>query len=296
MYDVIIIGAGHNGLVCASYLARAGKTVLVLERREVIGGACVTEEVFPGCKVSRASYVNSLFRPSIIRDLHLKDYGLVFLTREPASFSPFPNGSYLLLGSDPVQNQREIAKFSGKDAEQYPAYERRLDRLAEFIEPLWDHKPPSPLSSRPGDLWNLGALGLKVRKSGGEFTKNLVDIFSMSAAHFLNRWFESEELKSQLVTDGVIGAMAGPYSPGTAYVLLHHVMGETDGKRGIWCYVRGGMGALCDAIARASGDLGVEIRTASPVRTIAVNGTARGVVLASGEAIEARAVVSSADP
>ena len=295
-YDAIIIGAGHNGLVCAAYLAKAGKKVLVLERRHVIGGSCVTEEVFPGCKVSRAAYVNSLFRPDIIHDLRLQEYGLKFLPRQPASFSPFPNGSYLMLGSDDEENQKEITKFSERDAKRYGEYEKSLDQIVDFIEPLWDQKPPSPISRNLGDMWNLGSLGLKLRRYGGDFLKTLLDIFSMSAAEFLDRWFESEELKSQLVTDGVIGAMAGPYSPGTAYVLLHHVMGEVDGKRGMWCYLQGGMGALSEAIAGVCRDLGVQILTESAVSTISVNGKTQGVVLADGRTIDGNVVVSSADP
>ena len=295
-YEVIIIGAGHNGLVCAAYLAKSGKNVLVLERRDIIGGSCVTEEVFPGCKVSRASYVNSLFRPEIIRDLKLKGYGLKFIPRKPASFSPFPDDTYLILGNGVEEDQKEISKFSQNDAKQYLEYEAFLDRIVEFIEPLWSQKPPSPTSRKISDLWNLGSLGFKMRKAGDDLLKDMVDVFSLSAADFLDRWFESQELKSTLVTDGVIGAMAGPYSPGTAYVLLHHVFGETDGMRGVWAYVRGGIVVLSNAIADACRDLGVEIRTKTPVSNIAVNGKAVGVILENGDIIDADAVISSADP
>ncbi|MFQ6616561.1 MAG: phytoene desaturase family protein [Fidelibacterota bacterium] len=295
-YDAIIIGAGHNGLVCAAYLARAGKKVVVLERRHLIGGSAVTEEVFPGCKVSRMSYVNSLFRSQIIRDLDLKSYGLQLLAREPSSFSPFPDGTYLMMGSDEKQNQKEISKFSPRDAERFPAYERTLDRISRWAETLWDRIPPDPLSNKIGDLWSAGTFALKLRKLDSGFLKDMADMLSMSAAGFLDRWFESEPLKATLATDGVIGAMAGPYSPGTAYVLLHHAMGETDGKRGVWCYIRGGMGALSQSVARACVDLGVDIRTESPVERIAVNRKALGAVLASGDTIEARVVVSSVDP
>ena len=296
-YDSIIIGGGHNGLVCAAYLAKAGKKVVVLERRDILGGSAVTEEVFSGCKISRASYVNSLFRPEIISELGLKQYGLEFLPRRPSSFSPFPDDRYMILGSDMQENQKEISKFSAKDAEAYPRYEEMLDRIVDFVEPTWKQKPPSPLSNKPGDLLRLGGLGLHAKRKGPDFMKNMVDTFSLSSADLLNQWFESEALKSTLATDGVIGAMAGPYSPGTAYVLLHHVMGETDGKRGVWAYVRGGMGALSEAIAKSCRDLGVEIRTDAAVREISVsNGIAKGVVLSSGESIEARCVASSADP
>tara|TARA_B100000315_G_scaffold136882_1_gene126143 strand:- start:10023 stop:11597 length:1575 start_codon:yes stop_codon:yes gene_type:complete len=295
-YDTIIIGAGHNGLVCAGYLAKSGKKVLVVERRDVIGGACVTEEIFPGCKVSRASYVNSLFRPEIIRDLSLKSHGLKFLTRQPSSFTPFPNGKYLFLGSDMNENQKEISKFSKKDAEALPEYEKYLDKIVHFVEPLWKKPPPSPVSNSLSDLWQLGSIGLNTRRAGNNLIKSMADMFSLSAGELLNRWFESEELKATLVTDGVIGAMAGPFSPGTAYVLLHHVFGETDGNRGVWAYVKGGMGALSDAIGHACSNLGVEIRLEAPVKEINVNGTAKGVTLKNGEFIDAKTVISSVDP
>ncbi|MCH7903551.1 MAG: NAD(P)/FAD-dependent oxidoreductase [Armatimonadetes bacterium] len=295
-YDAIIIGAGHNGLVCAAYLAKAGKKVIVLERRDIVGGAAVTEEIFPGYKCSRASYVNSLFRPKIIRDLELKSFGLEFIPRQPASFSPFPDGSHLMLGADMQENQKEIAKFSTKDAEAYPKYEAMLDRIVSFVEPTWDQPPPSAMSGKPGDVLSLAKMGMKAKKLGPGFLQDTADVFTLSAADFLDRWFESEALKSTLVTDGVIGAMAGPYSPGTAYVLLHHVMGETDGVRGVWAYVRGGMGGLSDSIAAACRSLGVEIKTGSPVaRIITENGAAVGVVLDSGEDYRARCVVSTVD-
>ncbi|MFQ6675858.1 MAG: phytoene desaturase family protein [Fidelibacterota bacterium] len=295
-YDAAVIGAGHNGLVCAAYLARAGKRVAVFERRHLVGGSAVTEEVFPGCRVSRLAYVNSLFRMEIVRDLNLKSYGLEFLPREPSSFSPFPDDTYLMLGSNLEQNQKEISKFSPRDAERLPAYEEALDTISQWVETLWDRIPPDPLSNRLRDLWTLGNIARKLRKSGPLFLRRLTDLFSLSAADFLDRWFESGPLKATLATDGVIGAMAGPFTPGTAYVLLHHVMGETDGKRGLWCYIRGGMGALSQSIAMACDDLGVDIRTETPVERIAFEGEARGVILTTGETVNARVVVSSADP
>jgi phytoene dehydrogenase-like protein len=296
LYDAIIIGAGHNGLVCAAYLANAGKKVLVLERRHLLGGAAVTEEIFPGFKFSRASYVNSLFRPEIISDLKLKSFGLEFIPRQPASFSPFPDGSYLMLGSDLVENQKEIAKFSEKDAEAFPKYEAMLERIVQFVEPTWASPPPDPLNGSLADMITMGKMGLEAKKLGPAFLQDAADIFTLSAADLLDRWFESEELKSTLVTDGVIGAMAGPYSPGTAYVLLHHVLGETDGARGVWAYVRGGMGGLSNAIAASCESLGVEIKTdASVAQILTAHGEATGVVLENGDEFKAKCVVTTVD-
>ncbi len=250
-YDAIIIGAGHNGLVTACYLAREGYSVLILERRYIVGGACVTEEVFPGFKVSTAAYVNSLFRKEIVADLRLRDFGFEVLERNPSSFSPFPDGRYLLLGPEADLNHREISKFSPKDATHYPRYEAMLERVAAVIEPTLAMSPPNP--QRPGltDLWKLFQLGRAIRNMGPAMSE-AVEILTGPARPILDRWFESEELKATLATDAVIGAMAAPSMPGTAYVLFHHVMGETNGKRGVWGYVRGGMGGLTQALAKAA--------------------------------------------
>ena len=295
-YDSIIIGAGHNGLVTAAYLARAGKRVLVLERREMVGGACVTEEVFPGYKVSTAAYVNSLLRPEIIRDLDLRRHGFELLPRNPSSFTPFPDGRYLMLGPDPAFNQREIAKFSTRDAEAFPRYEAMLERVADFIEPTLMQTPPDPWSKRPGDLLRLAKLGLAFRKLGPEDGARAIEILTGDARSVLERWFESEELRAPLATDAVIGAAASPSTPGTAYVLFHHVMGECNGARGVWGYVRGGMGGISDAIAAAARERGVEIRTSAPVARILTRGrTAYGVALADGTEFHARQIASNAD-
>ncbi|HEV3117014.1 MAG TPA: NAD(P)/FAD-dependent oxidoreductase [Gemmataceae bacterium] len=294
-YDAIIIGAGHNGLVTACYLARAKWKVLVLERRYIVGGACVTEEVFPGFKVSTAAYVNSLFRKEIIRDLRLDDYGLAILERNPSSFTPFPDRRYLLLGPDAALNHREISKFSSHDAEAYPRYEAMLERVAGVIEPTLDTTPPNLV--RPGikDLWKLFQLGRSFRKLGPAMSE-AVEILTGPARPILDRWFESEQLKGTLATDAIIGAMASPSMPGTAYVLFHHVMGETNGKRGVWGYVRGGMGGLTQALAAAARDLGVDIRCEAEVARILVNdGKAAGVALASGDEFSAPVVASNAD-
>jgi phytoene dehydrogenase-like protein len=300
-YDAIIIGAGHNGLVTACYLARAGWKVLVLERRYLVGGACVTEDsekVFgiPGFKVSTASYVNSLFRKEIIRDLRLKDYGLAILERNPSSFTPFPDGRSLLLGPDAALTRREIAKFSPRDAEAYPKYEAMLERVAEVIEPTLAMTPPNVLWPGLSDAWKLLKLGWSFRRLGPSGMSEAIEILTGPARPILDRWFESEQLKGTLATDAIIGAMAAPSMPGTAYVLFHHVMGETNGKRGVWGYVRGGMGGLTQALAAAARDLGVEVRCEAEVGRIdTVNGVVHGVVLANGDEISARVVASNAD-
>src|SRR5262245_2857459 len=295
MYDIVIIGAGHNGLTTAAYLAKAGRKVLVLERREVLGGACVTEEVWPGCKVSTAAYVNSLLRPEVIRELDLKKHGFEMLPRSPSSFTPFPDNRYLLMGPDAALNHREISKFSAKDAEALPKYEQMLLRVADFLEPLLNETPPNPFSLRPSHLYRLAKIGWRFRKLGNDAAE-AIEILTGAARPILDRWFESEQLKVTLATDAVIGAFAAPSMPGTAYVLFHHVMGECDGVRGVWGYVRGGMGGLSNAIASAAKSNGAEIRTSSAVGRILVkDGLAGGVALADGSEVYASRVVSCLD-
>jgi len=294
-YDLIVIGGGHNGLVTAAYLARAGAKVLVLERREVLGGACVTEEVWPGYKVSTAAYVNSLLRPEIIRDLELKRHGFQMLPRNPSSFTPFPDGRSLLLGPDKALTHREVSKFSAKDADTLPKYEAMLERVADFLEPTLVQTPPNPWSLRPANLVQLAKMGLAFLKLGHDGQK-AVEILTGAATPILDRWFESEQLKVTLATDAIIGAMASPSMPGTAYVLFHHVMGECDGVRGVWGYVRGGMGGISNAIAAAAREKGAEIRTSAEVTRILVkDGTATGVVLVDGTDIRGKRVASCAD-
>jgi phytoene dehydrogenase-like protein len=294
-YDAIVVGAGHNGLVTACYLARAGWRVLVLERRDVVGGACVTEEVFPGFKVSTAAYVSSLFRQEIVRELGLAAHGFEILPRNPSSFTPFPDGRSLLMGSDPEPTRHEIAKFSPRDAERYPEYEAMLGRVAAVIEPTLTMAPPDLLRPGLGDVRKL--LGLARAFRGlGPAAGEAVEILTGAARPILDRWFESEELKATLATDAIIGAMASPSMPGTAYVLFHHVMGETDGKRGVWGYVRGGMGALTQALAAAARERGAEIRCGAEVGRILVrDGAVAGVALATGDELAAPVVASNAD-
>jgi len=296
-YDAIIIGGGHNGLVTACYLARAKLKVLVLERRYLVGGACVTEEnIFPGYKVSTCAYVNSLFSPQIIKDLRMANYGFELLERNPSSFSPFLDNRYLFMGPDAKMNLEQIAKFSKKDAEAYPKYEKMLERVASVVEPTLNMTPPNILNPGIGGAWSMLQLGNSFRKLGLELGEAM-EVLTGPARTILDRWFESEELKATLATDAIIGAFASPSMPGTAYVLFHHVMGETNGKKGVWAYVRGGMGGISNAIAGAAKDLGVEIRLNSEVAKIKVkNGAVEGVVLATGEEFDAPKIGSGVDP
>jgi phytoene dehydrogenase-like protein len=293
---VAVIGAGHNGLAAAAYLARAGLPTVVLERRGLVGGACVTEELWPGFRVSRGAYVAGLLRPALVRELGLAGHGLRLLPRRPSSFTPLPEGGGLLLGSDLEANQREIRHFSSRDAERYPEYERLLDRVARSLEPLLDATPPDPARLRPRDL------ALMARLAGGvlQWRRDLPAALALllgPARRTLESWFESEPLRGTLATDAVIGAWASPSSPGTGYVLFHHVMGETDGARGVWAYVEGGMGRLSEALAAAARSAGAEIRCNAPVAQVEIDGgRARGVRLVDGTLVEAEIVLSNADP
>jgi phytoene dehydrogenase-like protein len=296
-YDAIVIGAGHNGLVAAGYLARAGLRVLVLERRHVVGGACVTEEVWPGFKVSTTSYLVSLMQEKVVKDLELRRYGYQVLPKDPAFFSPFPDGSHFFMFQDMARTCAEIARFSRRDAERYPAYEGYIERLARFVEPLLLQSPPNLPPRGLADWVSLSQLGLRALRLPRDDLVALWDSVTASVQDILDHWFESVPLRVALATDGVIGTNGGPRTPGTAYVLLHHVMGGVGGKRGLWGFVRGGMGTLAQALAQSAHERGVEIRTAASVARLQVrDGAAQGVVLEDGTELRAQMVLSNADP
>jgi phytoene dehydrogenase-like protein len=296
-FDVAIIGGGHNGLVTAGYLARAGLKVIVLERRPVVGGACVTEEIWPGFRVSTLSYLCSLLQPRIINELELERFGYHIYPKDPSFFTVFPDGRHLFFWGDEKKTEREMAKFSRRDAERYPSYEKELAQLAEWVEALLMESPPNIINRRFEDLKDLARVGWRSLKLGDEALVRLVKIMTQSAREFLDERFESPEIKTTLATDGVIGANGGPSTPGTAYVLLHHVMGGAAGARGLWGFIRGGMGAISEAMADSARARGAHIRTGAEVERILIeNGRAVGAVLASGEEVRARAVISNADP
>lgn len=296
-YDVIIIGGGHNGLVTAAYLARAGRKVLVLERREILGGCAVTEEIWPGYRVSTGAYLISLLQEKIVRDLDLARYGYKVLPKDPAFFSAYPDGRCLFFWQDERKTYNEIAKFSTRDAEAYPKYEAYLERLAEVVESLLLVTPPELPPRRPADFVDYLKLLAKFRHLGPKEISGVVKIFTQSAADLLDEWFESPQIKVTLATDGVIGANGGPRSAGTAYILMHHCMGGVGGKRGLWGFVQGGMGAVSQAIADSARSRGAGIRTNSPVERILIrNGRAYGVVLANGDELHAATIASNLDP
>ena len=295
-YDVIVIGGGHNGLVNAAYLARAGKRVLVLERRHVLGGAAVTEEIFPGFKFSVASYVVSLLRPEIIRDLDLPRHGLEILPLD-GTFTPMLDGDYLWRVDDHAKTRREIARHSRLDAEAYEEYGKAMVEMGRFVKPILGMTPPDPTALDLQGLKDLLFLGRRFQHLPAEDKYNQVQLMTMSAVDFLDGWFETDVLKATMSASGVIGTFRGIRSPGTAYVLLHHYMGEIDGAFRAWGIARGGTGAISNAIADAAREAGAEIRTETAIERIGVkNGRASGVVLENGDEIGARVVSSSVDP
>jgi phytoene dehydrogenase-like protein len=295
-YDVIVIGGGHNGLTNAAYLARAGKKVLVLERRHVLGGAAVTEEVFPGFKFSVCSYVVSLLRPEIIRDLDLPRHGLEILPLD-GTFTPMPTGDYLWRVNDHGKSRREIARHSKVDAEAYEEFGKAMQAMCRFVKPILSMVPPDPSTLNPRELMKMLFIGKRFQGMSSEDKYNQVQLMTMSAIDFLDQWFETDVLKATMSASGIIGTFLGVRSPGTAYVLLHHYMGEIDGAFRSWGFSRGGTGAISNAIADAARELGAEIRTQAPIAKIIIkNNRAQGVVLQSGDEIYADVISSSVDP
>src|SRR2546429_6868644 len=295
-YDVIVIGGGHNGLVNAAYLAKAGKKVVVLERRHVLGGAAVTEEIFPGFLFSECSYVVSLLRPEIIRELDLPRHGLEILPLD-GTFTPMPNGDHLWRVNDHTKTVREIRRHSRVDAEAYEEFSKMMVPMCRFVKPILSMIPPDPTTLNPRDLKQFLFLLQRFRELSSDERYTLVQLMTMSSADFLDQWFETDVLKATMSASGIIGTFLGVRSPGTAYVLLHHYMGEIDGAFRSWGFARGGTGAISDAIASAAREAGVEIRVRSPVARIRVkDGHTTGVVLANGDEIAADLVLSSVDP
>jgi phytoene dehydrogenase-like protein len=295
-YDCIIIGGGHNGLVCAAYLAKSGRKVLVLERRHVLGGAAVTEELYPGFKYSVCSYVVSLLRPQIIRDLELPRHGLEILPLE-CSFTPHLEGPGLVRWPDIEKTRREIARYSERDASVYPQFSKKMSRLSRFVKPIIDMIPPDPTSFNPAHLMGLLQLGKKMRQLSGKELSLFTKMMTMSAADFLDEWFESDILKAPMAVSGIIGTYLGVRSPGTAYVLLHHYMGEIDGAFRAWGFAKGGTGQISLSIASAAQSYGVEILTEAAVEKVLIKrGKATGLALKDGREFSAKTIVSSVDP
>ncbi len=295
-FDVIVIGGGHNGLINAAYLARAGRKVLVLERRHVLGGAAVTEEVFPGFKYSVCSYVVSLLRPEIIRELDLPRHGLEILPLD-GTFTPMPDGDYLWRVNDHAKTRREIARHSKVDAEAYDEYGKAMVEMGRFVKPILTMTPPDPTTLEPRGLKDLLFLARRFQALSDQDKYNQIQLMTMSAVDFLDQWFETDVLKATMSASGIIGTFLGVRSPGTAYVLLHHYMGEIDGAFRSWGLSRGGTGAISNACADAAREAGVEIRTKTAVsRIIIKEGTAVGVVLENGDYLTGTIVSSSLDP
>ncbi len=295
-FDIVVVGGGHNGLTCAAYLARAGLSVCVLEKRSILGGAAVTEEFHPGFRNSTASYTVSLLNPKVIRDLRLAEHGLEIIERPISNFLPLPDDAYLKVGGGIEATQKEVGRFSQRDAAKLPDYYAMLDRVADVLRDLILATPPN-LGGGIGamlDAWKV-ARHFRALDLGGR--RDVLDLFTKSAGEVLDRWFESSPIKAALGFDAVVGNFASPYTPGSAYVLLHHVFGEVNGKRGLWGHARGGMGAITQAMAAECQARGVALRTSAGVERIVVhNGRATGVALDGGDVIEAKRVVANVNP
>jgi len=295
-FDVAIVGAGHNGLVCACYLAEAGLRVGVYERREVVGGAAVTEEFHPGFRNSAASYTVSLLNPKVIGDLRLAERGLRIVERPFANFLPTDDGRYLKAGGGVEATQREIAKFSERDAQRLPAYYERLERVADVLRGMLLETPPN-VGSGPAEVFRAWKAARRLNGLALPAKRDVLDLFTMAAADWLERWFESDPIKACFGFDSVVGNFASPWSAGTAYVLLHHVFGEVNGKKGAWGHAVGGMGSITQALAEEARSRGVTIRTGVAVeRILEAGGRAAGLLLADGTEVGARCVVANANP
>ena len=298
-YDAILIGGGHNGLVCAAYLAQAGMQVCVLEKRDVVGGAAVTEEFHPGFRNSVAAYTVSLLQPKVIADLDLHAHGLKIVSRKLNNFLPLAGANYLLTGGDRAQEQ--VAKFSRRDAQRLPEYERRLEAIADVLRDLALQPPPNVsdggwLKALP-ELLRAGRIGKRLKSLDATLRTDLLDLFAISAGEYLDRYFESEPIKAVLGFDGIVGNYASPFTPGSAYVLLHHVFGEVNGVKGAWGHAIGGMGAITQAMAKSALAAGAQIRTGCGIREIIVErGRAVGVVTETGESIRAKAIIANVNP
>ena len=298
-YDVVIIGAGHNGLTCAAYLAMAGLKVKVLERRAIVGGAAVTEEFHPGFRNSIAAYAVSLLNPKIIADLRLFDHGLKIVERRAQNFLPTSDGGYLLAAQG--RTESNIAKFSASDAGRYAAFTRELDSSADLLRDLVLQAPPNLTRGAKlanlGEVLKAGRLGNRLRRLSTDNLQTLFDLITKSAGDYLDGWFEGELVKAWLGFDAIVGNYASPYTPGSAYVLLHHAFGEVNGKKRLWGHAIGGMGAITQAMARSAAAHGVEIAAEAPVREVLIEkGRAAGVVLGNGQVVRAAAVAANVNP
>jgi len=299
-HDAIIIGGGHNGLVCAAYLGMAGLKVKVLERRAVLGGAAVTEEFYPGFRNSVAAYTVSLLNPKVIRDLRLHDHGLRIVERRAQNFLPTLDGRYLL-AAEGRRTEREVARFSQRDAERLDAFNREIDTGADVLRDLVLQAPPNLTTGHSlrglGELFKAGKLGNRLRRLSTENLRVILDLFTKSAGDYLDQWFEGDLIKALFGFDAVVGNYASPYTPGTAYVLLHHAFGEVNGKRRVWGHAIGGMGAITQAMAKAAASHGVEIETGAAVREVVIErGRACGVALADGRVIRGQVVAANVNP
>ena len=295
-YDAVIIGGGHNGLVCACYLAAAGLKVRLVERREIVGGAAVTEEFFPGFRNSTASYTVSLLHPKVIADLNLAEHGLRIVERPMSNFLPLPDDKHLLIGRTLAETQAEVARYSKRDAERLPQYYAMLERAADVVREMLLETPPN-VGGGVTDFMSALKTAKRMKKLDMPARRDVLDFFTKSAGDVLDAWFESDPIKAAFGFDAIVGHFASPYTPGSAYVLLHHVIGEVNGHRGVWGHAIGGMGAITQAMRKEAERRGVEIITGCEVANVCVDMRgAQGVQLTDGRVIEGRCVVSGVNP